>query len=64
MKLAGVNDVSLESVEHWLLEFIQPVTFEIIKERDAKLLLVRPFDEPEIRTQDSLLLRLQVVEQV
>jgi hypothetical protein len=54
----------LEQSKHRLREGFQAVAFEIVEERDAKLLLIRALDETQVRLHSLPLLRLQVVEQV
>ena len=64
MEVADIDDVMLQRAQDRLLEFIQPVTFQIVEQRDAQLFLVRPFDEPEVRTEDGLLVGLQIIEEI
>ena len=64
MKVADLDDVMLKRTQDGLLEFIEPIALEIVEQRDAELLLVRALDETQIRLQDGLLMRLQVIEQV
>ena len=62
--MADLNDVGLQMVENRLGKIVKPMAFEIIKERDTELFLIRALNNPEVRLQNRLLLRLQITEQV
>ena len=64
MEVADLHNLFLKGGKHWLGEGVKPVALEIVKKRDAELLLVRALDEPEIRLQGLPLVRLEIVEQV
>jgi hypothetical protein len=64
MKIADLDDVMLQRAQDGLLEFIEPIALEIVEQGDAELLLVRALDETQIRTENVLLLRLQVAKEI
>ena len=64
MDVADLDDVVLQRAQDRLLEFIQPVPFKVVEQRDAQLFLVRALDKPEVRTEDGLLVGLQIIEEV
>jgi len=64
MKIADLDDVMLQRTQDGLLEFIEPIALEIVKQRDAELLLVRALNEAQVGLQNCLLVRFEITEQV
>ena len=48
MDVTHLDDVVLQRAQDWLLEFIQPVPFKVVEQRDAQLFLIRSLNEPQI----------------
>lgn len=64
MKLADLNDTGLQLVENRLGKFVKAIALKVIDQRGAEHCLIRALDESEDWLQDSLLLRLEVAEEV
>jgi len=62
--VTDLNNLFLELAENRFRERVETMPFQIIEERDTKLLLVVSLDETEVRLQSSLLVRLQIIEEV
>ena len=64
MEVTLLNDLLLEGTQNRLGNRIEAITFEVVHQRDAKLLLVGSLDDLQERTNSLALCGLQVVEQV
>ena len=64
MEVTDLNNLFLKLAENRFSERVKAVALQVIEERDTKLLLVGSLDKPEVRTNDCLLLRLQIIEEV
>lgn len=49
-------------VEDWLGEIVKSMTLQVIEQRDTKLLLVRAFDNAQVRFQSLLLIGFEISE--
>ena len=64
MEVTNLNNLFLKSGKHWLREGFQAMTFEIVEQGNAELLLVRALNEAQVGLHRLPLVRLEVVEQV
>ena len=59
-----MDDSFLKHSQYGLREGVETFAFQIVEEAGAEFFLIRALDEAEVRLENCLLVRLQVVEQV
>jgi hypothetical protein len=62
VEVADLDDVRLQMVQDRLGEIVKSMTLQVIEQRDTKLLLVRAFDNAQVRFQSLLLIGFEISE--